>query len=120
MISFKNILQQVVEGVPKSLAAMIIGKDGIAVESYQAAGPGLDLEMLGAEYVQVMSEVYKLVSIFHLEELRDITIVLHDLKIIIHLISEGYYFIHFLESDSNEALGRYRTRVGSLRLRELL
>ena len=119
MISFRDVLVEVVERVPKSLTGMIIGKDGIIVEKYQNANSSLDADLFGAEYSGVMSEVQKLVSIFHMDDLWDITISLEDYIIIIHMISEDYYFMNIMAQGSNEGLGRYKTRVGSLKLREL-
>lgn len=119
MISFKDVLEEVVERVPKSLTGMIIGKDGIIVEKYQNDKGSLDADILGAEYSGIMSDVQKLVSIFHMDNLWDITISLENFIVIIHLISEDYYFINILAQGSNEGLGRYKTRVGSLKLREL-
>jgi predicted regulator of Ras-like GTPase activity (Roadblock/LC7/MglB family) len=98
---------------------MIIGKDGLIVEEFRGKRNGWDVEILGAEYAGVMSEVQKLVSIFHMEDLRDITISLEHFSVVVHLISEEYYFLTIISHESNEGLCRFKTRIGSLRLREL-
>ncbi|MBN1880609.1 MAG: hypothetical protein JW885_00425 [Deltaproteobacteria bacterium] len=119
MIDFKEVLQNVVESVPGSLAGIIIGKDGIILEHVTMSQNGIDVELIGAEYAATMMEVHKLASIFHFNDLKDITIVLDTITLIVHVISEEYYFILITSRGADLGKGRYRVRVGSLKLREM-
>jgi predicted regulator of Ras-like GTPase activity (Roadblock/LC7/MglB family) len=120
MIDFKTVLKEVVRAIPGSLVAMIVGRDGIIVESYQSAAIDLDCEVLGAEYSGVVSEVHKQISILKLDDLKDITVCSDLFTVVAHIISQDYYFVIFLNSQANEGLARYKTRVYSLKLRELM
>lgn len=120
MIDFRNVLKEVIRAIPGSLVAMVIGRDGIIVESYQSAALGLDREVIGAEYSAVVSEVHKQISILKLDDLKDVTICSDLFTVVAHIISHDYYFVVFLNSRANEGLARYKTRVYSLKLRELM
>lgn len=120
MIDFKTVLKEVIRGIPGSLVAMVIGRDGLIVESYQNAAIGLDREVIGAEYAGVVSEVHKQISILKLDELKDVTVCSDMFTVVAHIISHDYYFVVFLNSQANEGLARYKTRVCSLKLRELM
>lgn len=120
MMDFKAILKEVIRAIPGSLVAMVVGKDGIIVESYQGAEIGLDRDVVGAEYSGVVSEVHKQISILKLDDLKDVTVCSDLFTVVAHIISQDYYFVVFLNSRANEGLARYKTRVYSLRLRELL
>jgi predicted regulator of Ras-like GTPase activity (Roadblock/LC7/MglB family) len=119
MIDFKEVLRDVVESVPGTLAGIIIGKDGIILEHVTASTSGIDVELVGAEYAAMMMEVHKLASIFHFDNLKDITIVLEKITLIVHVISEEYYFILITLRGADIGKGRYRVRIGSLKLREM-
>lgn len=120
MINFRGVLEEVINSIPGSLAGMIIGKDGIPIERYQNDRFEFDAEMVCAEYAGIMSEVQKVVSILHLEDLKDVTISMKKFNIISHMISEDYYFILVINPVTDIALSRYKIRIGSLKLRELI
>lgn len=120
MINFKTVLEEVVRAVPGSLVAMVIGRDGVIVESCQNISIGLEADVIGAEYSGVVAEVHKQLSVLKMDELKDITVMLDRFKLVAHVISDDYYFMTFLSVHANEALARYKTRVFSLKLRELM
>ena len=120
MIDFKTVLKEVIRAIPGSLIAMVIGRDGIIVESHQNAKIDLDQDAMGAEYAGVVSEVHKQISILKLDDLKDITVCSGLFTVVAHIISHDYYFLIFLDSRANEALARYKTRICSLKLRELM
>lgn len=120
MIDFSTVLKEVIRAIPGSLVAMVVGRDGIIVESYQSASIGLDQDVVGAEYSGVLSEVHKQISILKLDDLKDVTLCSDLFTVVAHIISRDYYFVVFLNSRANEGLARYKTRVYSLKLRELL
>jgi len=120
MLDFKTVLKEVIKVIPGSLVAMVVGKDGIIVDSYQNAGIDLDREVAGAEYSGVVAEVHKQISILKLDDLKDVTVCSDLFTVIAHAISQDYYFIVFLNLDANEGLARYKVRVYSLKLHELM
>ncbi len=120
MNDFRGILEEVIKSVPGSLAGMIIGKDGIPLEKYQNDRFEYDAEIIGVEYTTIMSEVQRVISILHLEDLKDVTISMKNFSVISHMISERYYFLLIISPQTDVALGRYKIRIGSLKLRELV
>jgi predicted regulator of Ras-like GTPase activity (Roadblock/LC7/MglB family) len=120
MLDFKAVLEKVVRAVPGSLVAMVIGRDGVIVESCQNMNIGLEPDVIGAEYSGVVAEVHKQLSVLKMDELKDVTIVLDRFKLVAHVISDDYYFMTFLSVNANEALARYKTRIFSLKLHELM
>ncbi len=120
MVNFKTVLKEVVKTVPGSIVAMVVGKDGVIVESFQNDSMALDAEAMGAEYSGVVSEVHKQISILKMDDLKDVTVCSERFKVIAHIISHDYYFVVFLNSRANEGLVRYKTRIYSLKLRELI
>jgi len=120
MNDFRGILEEVIKSVPGSLAGMIIGKDGIPLEKYQNDRFEYDAEIIGVEYTSIMSEVQRVISILHLEELKDVTISMKNFIVISHMISEEYYFLLIITPQTDVALSRYKIRIGSLKLREFI
>jgi predicted regulator of Ras-like GTPase activity (Roadblock/LC7/MglB family) len=120
MINFKTVLEEIVRIVPGCTLAMIVGRDGVIVEFVSTKNSGLDTETAGAEYSGVISEVHKQISMLKLDEFKDVTICLNSSSVVANLISPDYYFMVFLTDWANEGLARYKTRVCSLKLRELL
>ena len=120
MNDFRGILEEVIKSVPGSLAGMIIGKDGITLEKYQNDRFEYDAEIIGVEYTIIMSEVQRVISILHLEELKDVTISMRNFSVISHMISEEYYFLLIITPKTDVALSRYKIRIASLKLREFI
>ena len=80
MVDFRSVLEEVVGSVPGSLAGMIIGRDGIPIEKYQSDRFNLDADMVCAEFAGIMAEVQKVISILHLEDLKDVRKIMSRLE----------------------------------------
>src|SRR4029077_21160813 len=54
---FKSILREVVENADGAVASILMGFDGITVDSYASEGSGVDMETVGSEYSQVLAQI---------------------------------------------------------------
>jgi predicted regulator of Ras-like GTPase activity (Roadblock/LC7/MglB family) len=55
-MTFREILQRLVEDTPGALAAVLMGSDGIPIDDYRAAGARIDLPALAVEFQRVLDE----------------------------------------------------------------
>ena len=56
-MTFREILQRLVEDTPGALAAVLMGSDGIPIDDYRASGARIDLPALAVEFQRVLEEI---------------------------------------------------------------
>lgn len=114
---FQESLKRLVTETEGGVAGLLMGFDGIAVESY--AGPaagGLDITTVGMEFSFILTQVRKAAEILEVGAVQEITIRAEKLTIIIRTVSSEYFAALALKPDGNLGKGRYLLRVVSPKL----
>jgi predicted regulator of Ras-like GTPase activity (Roadblock/LC7/MglB family) len=107
---FKQSLQKIVDNVEGGRAGLIMGFDGIAVDSYTREDK-LDVNTVGMEFSFILTQVRKAAELLEVGDVQEIAIKAEKLTIIIRVLSKDYFLAIALGPDGNYGKGRYLMRV---------
>ena len=113
---FQALLQDVVESTEGALASLIMGLDGITVDSYTSGGEAPDVKTVGIELTVVVRAVTQAVSMLEVGLTEEIVLVADHLTTLIRIVNEHYFVVVALAPGGNLGRARYflRTRVPEL------
>ena len=108
---FQENLKRLVDGTDGGVAGLLMGFDGIAVESYSAPEEGVDITTVGMEFSFVLTQVRKAAEILEVGALQEIAIRAEKLTILIRVVSPEYFVALAVRPEGNFGKGRYLLRV---------
>ncbi|MSP16786.1 MAG: hypothetical protein EXR73_09290 [Myxococcales bacterium] len=120
---FKEALQGIVENVDGGLAGLVMGFDGIAVDSFTRAGrgqPGVDVNTMGMEFSFVLGQVRKAAQVLELGDLGEVSIRTERMTLVVRVLTPQYFLALVLAPDGNLGKGRYLMRLAAPRLQQEL
>ncbi len=115
---FTEHLKKVVDNVDGSMAALIMGLDGIAVEDY--ARDGGDIQTIGMEFSFILTQIRKAAEILEIGGLKEIAIKAEQLTVAIRMLNDEYFLAVTLKADGNLGKARFLMRVVAPRLLDQL
>ena len=113
---FKESLQRLVDNVEGGVAGLLMGFDGIAVETYapgaaeNGKGP-FDIGTVGMEFSFILTQVRKAAEALEIGSVQEIAIRADKLTILIRMLSSEYFLALALGEGGNFGKGRYLLRV---------
>lgn len=113
---FKEHLKKVVDGVHGGVGGLIMGLDGIAVDSYSAAGESVDINTIGMEFSFILTQVKKAAEILEVGSLGEVSIKAEQLTLVIRMLTDEYFMAILLRQDGNYGKCRFLMRVAAPRL----
>jgi predicted regulator of Ras-like GTPase activity (Roadblock/LC7/MglB family) len=113
---FKEPLQKIVDNVEGGIAGLVMGFDGIAVETYTREGHKIDINTVGMEFSFILTQVRKAAEILDVGQMTEVSIKAEKLTIVIRLLSHDYFLALALTPEGNFGKGRYLMRVVAPRL----
>lgn len=113
---FKEPLQKIVDNVEGGIAGLVMGFDGISVESYTRNGDKMDINTVGMEFSFILTQVRKAAEILDVGGMTEISIKAEKLTIVIRVLNSDYFLALALGPDGNFGKGRYLMRVVAPRL----
>ena len=113
---FKEPLQKIVDNVEGGIAGLVMGFDGISVESYTRDGHKMDINTVGMEFSFILTQVRKAAEILDVGGMTEISIKAEKLTIVIRVLNSDYFLALALGPDGNFGKGRYLMRVVAPRL----
>ena len=111
---FQAHLKRLVEGTEGGVAGLLMGFDGIQVDSYSspdATGPAGDVNTLGMEFSFILGQVKKAADILELGGVQEVTIRTERLTLIFRVVSVEYFVALAIGGDGNFGKGRYLLRM---------
>ena len=120
---FQAMLREVVEGTDGAIAGLLMGFDGITVDSYtrdQGTLGSEGLEALGSEYSQILGQIKQAVVALELGEAREVAVSAENMTTVIRLLNESYFIALAMSTTGNLGKGRYLLRVNATNLVESL
>jgi predicted regulator of Ras-like GTPase activity (Roadblock/LC7/MglB family) len=117
---FKNILRDVVENTDGALASILMGYDGITVESYSSSKASVDMETVGSEYSQVLNQVKTAASMLEMGTAKEVSVQAENMVTVMRLINDEYFVALAITPTGNIGKGRYLLRLQSGKLLENL
>jgi predicted regulator of Ras-like GTPase activity (Roadblock/LC7/MglB family) len=108
---FKEPLQKIVDNVEGGMAGLVMGFDGISVESYTREGHKIDINTVGMEFSFILTQVRKAAEILDVGGINEIAIRAEKLTIVIRVLNSDYFLALALSPEGNFGKGRYLMRV---------
>jgi predicted regulator of Ras-like GTPase activity (Roadblock/LC7/MglB family) len=108
---FQENLQRIVDNVEGGLAGLLMGFDGIAVESYTRDRDKMDIERVGMEFSFILSQVRKAAEALEVGGVQEVAIRAERLSIIIRVITKDYFLALALGDGGNFGKGRFLLRT---------
>ncbi len=117
---FQENIKRLVDETEGSVAGLLMGFDGIAVDSFSVPGSGVDITTVGMEFSFVLTQIRKAAEILEVGGLQEIAIRAENLTILIRVVSHEYFIALAMRANGNFGKGRYLLRVVAPKLQEEL
>ena len=108
---FRENLAKVVDNVEGGVAGLLMGFDGIAVETYTRKPDGLDINTVGMEFSFILTQVRKAAEVLEVGGIQEVAIRADNLSIIIRVLNREYFLALALGPDGNFGKGRFMLRM---------
>jgi len=118
-MDFQNLLKNLLDDVPKSVAATLMGNDGIAIITVKAdenQADDFDVSSMFVEYSSLLNQIREAAKMFSSGNINEVMISTEKLTVILRVLTEEYFTALVLHPDANAGQGRYKLRVASPRL----
>ena len=108
---FGTILEEAVLGVKGAKAAILMGFDGIAVDTYQAKNSNEDIETIGMEFSVLLREVKKAAEALETGPTTEMTVQTETMTTILRIVNEDYFLAIAVVDGGNTGKARYMLRM---------
>jgi len=114
---FQEVLRDMVERTDGAIASMLMGFDGIQVDSYNTEADSLSVESVGSEYGAVLSQIKQAAAMLELGTAHEVAVQATNMTTVMRLLNDEYFVAMALRPTGNVGKARYLLR---LRAPELL
>ncbi len=115
---FQEVLKDVVDRTEGAIASVVMGYDGITVDSYvdPDAGVPFEVETIGMEYSVILKDIRRAAELLEAGSAREVAIQAERLTTVIRLINDEYFVALAIKPGGNYGKARFllRTCVGKL------
>ena len=114
---FRESLQRMVDRLSGGVAGILIGFDGILVESYtkedenDEEGAGLDIQVVGMELAHAVAQMRKAVEHLDVGGLGELTLKADKLVVLVTVLSDEYFVACAVKPEANFGKARYLMRL---------
>jgi predicted regulator of Ras-like GTPase activity (Roadblock/LC7/MglB family) len=110
---FRESLQKLVERVEGGVAGILMGFDGISVESYTrpADQTSTDIQTVGMELAHVIGQVRRAAELLEVGKLDEVTLRAEKLTVLVHALNSEYFLAFALGPRGNFGKARYVLRL---------
>jgi len=109
---FRDNIQRAIDRLgPDGRAGLLMGFDGITVDSYVRPGAGVDLQTVGMEFAHVIAQVRRTSSMIGLGDLREILMHTDRVTVLIQVISDEYFLAFGIDAEGSMGKARYLMRL---------
>ena len=108
---FAETLRKVVDNVDGALAAVIMGLDGIPVESYVRQANAVDVNTVAMEFSFILGQVRKAGDSLQVGGLEELSVKAQRLLLVCRMISPTYFVAVAMAPEGNFGKARYLVRL---------
>jgi predicted regulator of Ras-like GTPase activity (Roadblock/LC7/MglB family) len=115
---FRESLQRMVDRLAGGVAGILMGFDGISVESYTKDGldgpdgkNGLDIQIVGMELAHAVVQMRKATEHLDVGPLRELTLKANNLVVLIYLLNDEYFVAYALKPEASFGKARYLMKL---------
>lgn len=114
--AFQENLQRIVDNVEGGLAGLLMGFDGIPVQTYTRDTATMDIQTVGMEFSFILTQVRKAAEAVEIGGVHEVAIRAEKLSVIIRVLNADYFLALALTENGNFGKGRYLLRVTAPKL----
>ena len=108
---FAETLRKVVDNVDGGIAAVIMGLDGIPVDSYVRQSDRLDVNTVAMEFSFILTQIKKAGESLQVGGLEELVVRAQRLVLICRMISPQYFVAVAIAPEGNFGKARYLARL---------
>ena len=108
---FQDVLRELVERTDGAIASLLMGFDGITVDSYSKTPDTLNMENVGSEYSGVLGQIKQAASMLDLGATREVAVQAENMTTVIRLLNDEYFVAVALGPNANVGKARYLMRI---------
>jgi predicted regulator of Ras-like GTPase activity (Roadblock/LC7/MglB family) len=111
---FRENIQKVIDRLDGAIAGVLMGFDGIAVESYAHegfTGALADVQTLAMEFAHVVAQARRTVKSLDAGALQEMTLRTDTLTLIVHVLNQEYFLACAILPTASLGKARYLLRV---------
>src|SRR5512142_2522364 len=108
---FAETLKKVVDNVDGGIAAVVMGLDGIPVETYVRQNDKVDVNTVAMEFSFILTQVRKAGDSLQVGGLEELTVKAHRLMLVCRMISPQYFVAVAMSPEGNFGKARYLARL---------
>ena len=109
---FREHLQKIVDNLEGGQGALLMGFDGIAVESYSVEdADDPDIQTVGMEFSFIFGQIRKAAEILEIGGIQEVTIKSEQMVILIRQLTDEYFAAVTMRPDGNFGKARFLLRI---------
>lgn len=109
---FRDSLKGMVDRLAGGVAGILMGFDGIAVDSYTKAGEeSVDIQTVGMELSHAVAQMRKAMGQLEVGQLREITLRADNLVVLAHFLNDEYFVACAVKPAASFGKARYLMRL---------
>ncbi len=110
---FAETLKKVVDNVDGGLAAVIMGLDGIPVETYVKQADRVDITTVAMEFSFILTQVRKAAESLQVGALEELVVKANRLLLVLRMISPQYFVAIAVSPEGNFGKARFLARLAT-------
>lgn len=110
---FTGTLKKVVDNVDGGIAAVIMGLDGIPVDTYVRQDGRVDVTTVGMEFSFILSQIRKAADSLQVGGLEELTVRANRLLLVCRMLTPHYFVGVAIAPEGNFGKCRYLMRLAS-------
>ena len=108
---FTETLKKVVDNIEGGIAAVIMGLDGIAVDSYVKLDDRVDVNTVAMEFSFILTQVRKAGDSLAVGNLEELSVKAQRLLLVCRMLSPQYFIAIVMAPEGNFGKARYLARL---------
>jgi predicted regulator of Ras-like GTPase activity (Roadblock/LC7/MglB family) len=108
---FQEMLQKMVDRVDGAVGGILMGFDGISVESYVKPQEPTDIQTVGMELAHVIGQIRRAIELLESGNLTEVTIKADKLSVLIYALNDEYFLAFVIAPRASLGKARYVLRV---------
>lgn len=110
---FAETLKKVVDNIEGGIAAVIMGLDGIAVDTYIKLADRVDVNTVAMEFSFILTQVRKAGDSLAVGNLEELSVKAQRLLLVCRMLSPGYFLAVVLAPEGNFGKARYLCKLAT-------